>query len=51
MGDCLATLEQLGFDTANVNAGFGKALDFVMDGVTEALGKVVTEIEKLIANS
>ena len=51
VGDCMLTLERLGFDTANVNDGYGKALDFVMDGVIEALGKVATEIEKFIANS
>jgi len=51
MGDCLVTLEQLGFDIANVNAGYGRALDFVMDGVIETLEKVATEIEKLITNN
>lgn len=51
MEDSLATLEQLGFDTANINAGYGKALDFVMDGVIESLGKVATEIEKLMASN
>jgi hypothetical protein len=29
----LQTLQNLGFDTANVNQGYGRALDFVMDGV------------------
>ncbi len=45
---CLTTLRQLGFDTANVNAGYGRALDFVIDGVIMALGKVATEIETLL---
>jgi len=48
MGECLTTLRQLGFDTANVNAGYGRALDFVMDGVINALGTVATAIEKLM---
>lgn len=45
---CLTTLQRLGFDTANVNAGYGRALDFVMDGVINALGAVVTAIESLL---
>lgn len=45
---CLTTLQQLGFDTANVNAGYGRALDFVLDGVINALEVVVAAIEKLL---
>ncbi len=45
---CLETLQLLGFDTANVNAGYGKALDFVMDGVIDALETVRCAIEKLL---
>lgn len=51
MEDCLATLQQLGFDTANINAGYGRALDFVMDGVITSLGTVATAIEKLMSNN
>jgi hypothetical protein len=49
MGECLATLQRLGFDTASVNAGYGKALDFVMDSVIDAIGAAATEIELLLA--
>lgn len=45
---CLIALQQLGFDTANVNAGYGRALDFVLDGVIDALDTVATAIEKLM---
>ncbi len=45
---CLTTLQRLGFDTANVNAGYGRALDFVLDGVINALGAVAAAIEKLL---
>ncbi len=45
---CLITLERLGFDTANVNAGYGRAFDFVMDGVINALGTVPAAIEELL---
>lgn len=48
MEQCLATLQHLGFDTANVNAGYGRALDFVMDRVIDALTTVATAIEKLL---
>lgn len=49
--ECLTTLERLGFDTANVNAGYGRALDFVMDGVINALGAVTAAIEKLLRST
>lgn len=45
---CLMTLQRLGFDIANVNAGYGRALDFVIDGVINALGAVAVAIEKLL---
>ena len=46
--ECLMTLQRLGFDTANVNAGYGRALDFVLDGAIGALGAVATGLEKLL---
>jgi len=48
MGASLATLQQLGFDIAGVNEGYGRALDFVMDAVIDSLATVATEIEKLV---
>ncbi len=48
---CLITLLRLGFDTANVNAGYGRALDFVLDGVINALGAVAAAIEKLLGRA
>lgn len=51
MDECLATLQQLGFDTAHVNDGYGRALDFVMDGVINTLGTIATAIEKLMLNN
>lgn len=45
---CLDTLQTLGFDTANINAGYGIALDFVMDGVITALETVSGAIEMLL---
>ncbi|TYQ25446.1 hypothetical protein PseudUWO311_15635 [Pseudanabaena sp. UWO311] len=37
VSECLNTLQTMGFDIAHVNDGYGLALDFVMDGVIEAL--------------
>ncbi|WP_441253325.1 hypothetical protein [Tardiphaga sp. 866_E4_N1_4] len=48
---CLAALQQLGFDTANVNAGYGRALDFVMDGVIGALGTIASTLEDLLSRT
>ncbi len=50
MRDCLYTLEQLGFDTANVNAGYGKAFDFVMDGVIQSFRSITNELDILLSN-
>ncbi|WP_197676953.1 hypothetical protein [Pseudomonas mucidolens] len=48
---CLATLQELGFDTVNVHAGYGRALDFILDGVINALGVMASAIEKLFRGS
>lgn len=48
---CLATLQELGFDTANVHAGYGRALDFILDGVINALGRMASAVEKLFRGS
>ncbi|PJC99215.1 hypothetical protein GQ37_008310 [Janthinobacterium sp. BJB1] len=45
---CLITLRQLGFDTANVNAGYGRALDFVLDGIVDSFGAVADAIDELL---
>jgi hypothetical protein len=49
VGHSLQTLQELGFDTANVNQGYGLALDFVMDGVINAFVTVNNEIGRLVA--
>lgn len=48
VGECLQTLQELGFDTANVNQGYGRALDFVMDGVIDAFAAVNDAISDLM---
>lgn len=48
VGGCLATLQLLGFDTANVNDGYGRALDFVMDGVIDALATFNEALDRFL---
>ncbi|WP_199914750.1 hypothetical protein [Pseudomonas paraeruginosa] len=48
MEQCLTTLQRLGFDTANVNAGYGRALDFVMNGVITSLETIAAAILSLL---
>lgn len=45
---CLHTLQTLGFDTGNLNSGYGLALDFVVDGVINALVAINSAIEQLL---
>jgi hypothetical protein len=45
---CIFTLQELGFDTANLSTGYGKALDFVMDGVINAVNAIGTELDKFL---
>ena len=49
MEDCLVTLQRLGFDTANINSGYGRALDFVMNGVINSIEIVAMATEKLMS--
>lgn len=44
----LGTLQDLGFDTANINEGYGRAFNFVIDNVIKALETIVVEIENLL---
>ncbi len=48
-GRALVTLQALGFDTGTVNQGYGRALDFVFDGVIGAFVAVNGSIERLLA--
>ena len=46
---CFVALQSMGFDTGSVNTGYGRALDFVMDGVVEVLETIAAQIERLLA--
>lgn len=47
--ESLRTLQSLGFDTANVNQGYGRALDFVMDGVIDGLAAINDAVASFLA--
>ena len=49
IGETLRTLHSLGFDTANVNQGYGRALDFVMDGVIDGLAAINDAVASFLA--
>jgi hypothetical protein len=46
--DWLLQLEELGFDTAQTNDGYGRALDFVLDGVTASLHSINELLRRLL---
>jgi hypothetical protein len=48
IGECLLSLQRLGFDTASLNNGYGRALDFIFDGVIDAFTLLANEIESLL---
>ena len=47
-GGVLTGLEALGFDTAALNQGYGRALDHVFDGVIEGFAHLNSELRKLL---
>lgn len=51
VGMCIKTLQTMGFDTAHLNDGYGRALDFVMDGVIDALGSINGALALLLSRS
>lgn len=45
--DAINFLERIGFDTSTVNSGYGKALDFLLDGVInsiESINRNITDV-------
>ena len=49
--ECLETLQNMGFDIAHINDGYGLALDFVMDGVIDSLRSFNSASECLLNRS
>lgn len=51
VSDQLVVLENLGFDTSALNDGYGRALDFLLDKVIEAITTINTAISALMARN
>lgn len=47
--ESLQRLQELGFDTASLHQGYGKALDFIMDLVIEAFDNINQSIISVLA--
>ena len=47
--NALPRLQDLGFDTASLQQGYGRALDFVMDGVIDAFAKINAPLGRVLA--
>ncbi|SUB01267.1 Uncharacterised protein [Pannonibacter phragmitetus] len=47
-GGVLTRLEALGFDTAGLNQGYGRALDHVLDGIIEGFAHLNSELRRLL---
>ena len=48
VGEALQTLQALGFDTASVNQGYGRALDFVLDAVVDAFAAINQPLRRVL---
>ena len=46
--DAINFLERIGFDTSTVNSGYGKALDFLLDGVINSIESINRNITDLL---
>ena len=46
--EAINVLEKLGFDTSTVSSGYGKALDFLLDGVIDSIKSINRNIVDLI---
>ncbi|MER9966882.1 hypothetical protein [Mesorhizobium sp. M0060] len=49
IGETLQTLRKLGFDTANLNDGYGRALDSVTDGIIDGFSRINHAIVDLLS--
>lgn len=48
-GETLSHLENLGFEIASINQGYGKALDHVLDGVISAFCHIIGQAEAVLS--
>lgn len=49
VGDSLQKLQDQGFDTASLHHGYGRALDFVMDGVVDSFAAINGPLQRILA--
>ncbi|EIZ1550328.1 hypothetical protein MOU90_002970 [Vibrio parahaemolyticus] len=49
VGKSIVALEKIGFDTSSVSDGYGKALDFILDGVIEGVCAINNNISELLS--
>ncbi|MBO1112203.1 hypothetical protein [Bordetella petrii] len=49
--NALPRLQDLGFDTASLQQGHGRAIDFVMDGVIEAFANINQPLSRILARN
>ncbi|MDC5706157.1 hypothetical protein [Vibrio europaeus] len=45
---CIDALQALGFDTASLSVGYGRALDFVLDEISRSITYVAEQLESLV---
>lgn len=48
IGQSLDVLKKIGFDTSSVKNGYGKALDFILDGINDGLSSLNENITKIL---
>lgn len=48
VGEAIKLLENLGFDSSSLKTGYGKALDFILDKITDSLHMLNTHIERIM---
>lgn len=51
MGDSLTKMQDMGFDTATLHEGYGRALDFVLNGVIDGFSAINRPLSRILARS
>ena len=49
VGDSLQKLQDQGFDIASLHHGYGRALDFVMDGVVDSFAAINGPLQRILS--
>ena len=51
VGESLQKLQDQGFDLATLHQGYGRALDFVLDGVINSFDAINTPLRRILSRS